>query len=87
MIGESAKALRSGGTATFVVADATLFGSPIAIPRLVDQLAPLYGFILEERSERELPPDRRYLPPPTDRANGGLGRRMRHEVCLRYVLE
>lgn len=87
MMRESARVLRSGGTATFVVADATLFGSRVSIPDLVDHLAPLCGFNLKERSERELPADRRYLPPPTHKTKSSLRKRMRHEVCLRYVLD
>jgi len=83
---ETVRVLRSRGTATFVVADATLFGSPVAVSDIVDNLARQVGLELTERVERELPADRRYLPPPTGSADtGGLARRMRHEVLLGYL--
>lgn len=85
MISEAARVLRPRGTVTFVVADATLFGNPVAIPSLIDHLAPQHGLSLNQRTERSLPADRRYLPPPTARGNSDLQKRMRHEVCLRYV--
>jgi hypothetical protein len=82
---ETVRVLRSRGTATFVVADATLFGTPIAVPDIVDDLARNVGLQPIERAERELPADRRYLPPPTGGDESGLSRRVRHEVLLGYV--
>jgi hypothetical protein len=85
VIAETVRVLRSRGTATFVVADATLFGTPVAVSKIVDSLAEKAGLELTERVERELPADRRYLPPPTGENTGGLSRRMRHEVLLGYL--
>jgi hypothetical protein len=82
---ETVRVLRTRGTATFVVADATLFGTPVALPEIVDHLARKVGLEFAERVERELPADRRYLPPPTGKSTGSLSRRMRHEVLLGYV--
>jgi len=64
---------------------APLFGTPVAVSEIVDDLARGAGLELTERVERELPADRRYLPPPTGGDTGGLSRRMRHEVLLGYV--
>ena len=85
MIGETVRVLRSRGTATFVVADATLFGTRVCVSDIVDDLAGRAGLELFERVERELPADRRYLPPPSEKHTSDLSRRMRHEVLLGYV--
>jgi hypothetical protein len=85
VMSETVRVLRARGTATFVVADATLFGTPVAVSEIVDDLARDAGLDLTERLERELPADRRYLPPPVGKDTGGLSRRMRHEVLLGYV--
>lgn len=85
VIYETVRVLRSRGTATFVVADATLFGTSVAVSKIVDDLARKAGLELTERVERELPGDRRYLPPPSGKNTGGLSRRMRHEVLLGYL--
>jgi hypothetical protein len=85
VIGETVRVLRSRGTATFVVADATLFGTRVCVSDIVDDLAGRAGLELFERVERELPADRRYLPPPSEKHTSDLSRRMRHEVLLGYV--
>lgn len=85
VMAETVRVLRSRGTATFVVADATLFGTPVVVSDIVDDLARKAGLELTERVERELPADRRYLPPPTGTDTGSLSRRMRREVLLGYV--
>lgn len=81
---ECARVLKPGASATFVVADATLFGLPVAVGALVDSLATKLQFDRTEWHERELPGDRRYLPPPAT-SSGGLARRMRREICITYT--
>lgn len=85
VLSEIARVLRTGGQATFVVADATLFGAPVALSDLLDELAFAAGLERVERVQRSLPADRRYLPPPTSGARGRLARRMRTETCLSYL--
>jgi hypothetical protein len=82
---ETVRVLRAGGSATFVIADATLFGIPVALGDVVDKLARKVGLECTERIERELPADRRYLPPPGRGRPSDLTRRMRREVCLGYL--
>lgn len=82
---ETTRVLRTGGAATFVIADATLFGIPVALGDVVDKLARKVGLERTERIERELPADRRYLPPPGRGRTSDLTRRMRREVCLGYL--
>lgn len=85
VMSETVRVVRSGGSATFVVADATLFSTPVAVSEIVDALARGVGLEATERVERELPADRRYLPPPRAEGTGGLSRRMRREVLLGYA--
>lgn len=82
---ETVRVLRPRGSATFVIADATLFGIPVGLGDVVDKLARKVGLECTERIERELPADRRYLPPPGRGRPSDLTRRMRREVCLGYV--
>jgi SAM-dependent methyltransferase len=86
VLSETARVLKTGGSAVFVVADATLFGLPVALGDVLDALARSVGLEKRERVERELPADRRYLPPPSSKEKSTLKSRMRHEVCLGYVV-
>lgn len=56
---ETVRVLRPGGSATFVVADATLFGIPVALGDVLHKLATDVGL---EGTEHELPAGQRYLP-------------------------
>jgi hypothetical protein len=85
VLSEITRVLRAEGRATFVVADATLFGVPVALSELLDTLARDTGLERVERIQRELPTDRRYLPPPISGDPGTLDRRMRTETCLGYI--
>jgi DNA modification methylase len=85
VLDEIERVLRPTGSATFVVADATLCGVAVSVSGIVDELARARGFRGTECVERELPADRRYLPPPQE-DGGYLARRMKREVCLGYRL-
>jgi len=81
---ECARVLRPSGSATVVVADATLEGQRIRISELVTALMTEHGFVLKSQFTRPIQTDRRYLPPPSS-ADGQLDRRMREEQCLTYA--
>lgn len=83
---ETVRVLKTSGKATFVVADATLFGIPVRLSHVLDQVAHAAGLLRTERIIRELPSDRRYLPPPGPNETSQLSKRMREEVCLMYSL-
>jgi hypothetical protein len=85
IMNETVRVLKAGGSATFVIADATLFGISVALGDVIDSLARKVGLECIERIQRELPADRRYLPPPGHGRPSDLTRRVRHEVCLGYV--
>lgn len=71
------------GEAVLVVGENTVGGFYIANAVAITVLARKIGLHLVKRSRRELPPNRRYLPPPT-RGLTDLSRRMRAEVVLKF---
>jgi hypothetical protein len=79
-----ARVLSSSGKAVYVVGENTLRGSYIRTSRIVSELAATVGLKREERKTRELPANRRYLPPPSAR-KGMLNARMRREVVLTFA--
>jgi hypothetical protein len=81
---ECARVLRPSGSATVVVADATLEGRRIRISEIVTALMEEHDFALKSQFTRPIQTDRRYLPPPSA-AEGQLDRRMREEQCLTYA--
>lgn len=83
MTRESARVLRSGAQATYVVGNSCLKGVYISNADAVARAAELAGMQLIDRYERELPTQSRYLPTPSQ---GALGRRMRVETILSLML-
>lgn len=83
VVAELSRVLRPGGTATFVVAEATLSGVSVNVSRIVERAAERHEFRCVDRSTRELVGSKRYLPPPTD-GTGTLDKRMRSESCLTF---
>ncbi len=81
---ECGRVLRPSGSATVVVADATLEGKRIRISEIVTALMKKQGLTLKSQFTRPIQTDRRYLPPPSA-AEGQLDRRMREEQCLTYA--
>lgn len=84
-ISETARVLRPGAPAVYVVGDSTIRGTFIRNSRIVSVLAHRHGLSLVSRRSRRLPANRRYLPPPS--AAGGesaLATRMRREVVMEF---
>lgn len=86
VIGEIARVLDTNGKATFVVADATISGSLINVSELLERVAARHGLRCTDRLVRELPRNRRYLPPPSD-GTGTLDKRMRCESCMTFTYQ
>lgn len=81
---EVARVLAPRGQAVYVVGENTIRGTYIPTARLVARLAAQVGLQLTGRRFRDLPSNRRYLPPP------GAGRtamdtRIRREVILTFA--
>jgi len=85
-MGEVARVLSPKGTAVYVIGENTISGTYVRNSRIVSAVAELSGLKLQETRTRSLPPNRRYLPPPTARSNSGaLDARMRREVILKFT--
>jgi hypothetical protein len=84
-VSEAARVLSSDGRAIYVVGENTVSGTFIPNAKIVSAVAELSGLRTDSRRARELPANRRYLPPPTARnAPESLGARMRREVILSF---
>lgn len=81
MVAELRRVLRPAGRAVIVIGNSALRGIFVENDRLVTAMAERQGFRLAERRVRELPPSRRYLPPPTS-GETTLTKRMRTESVL-----
>lgn len=81
VIRETARVLVDGGKAVYVVGENTIRGTFISNSRIVEELANDVGLRCKNRRSRELPANRRYLPPPSGRTTA-LDGRMRQEVML-----
>jgi hypothetical protein len=79
------RVLSTSGTAVYVVGENTLRGSYIRTSTIISKLAALVGLHRIQRRTRDLPANRRYLPPPEAREIKGLmDSRMRREVVLTF---
>lgn len=84
-IAEAARVLSPGGKAVYVVGENTVRGTFIPNAKIVSAVAELSGLRVDGRRSRELPANRRYLPPPTTRnAPEAMGGRMRREAILSF---
>jgi DNA modification methylase len=84
MIVELHRVLCAGGKAVFVVGNSCIKNIFIRNALAVEAIAERVGFQFVRRDERELPPSRRYLPPPTQQEGSNLQKRMRTETVLTY---
>lgn len=80
---ESARVLKPGSGATFVIGNSTIRGVYIENTRIAEETAKRHGLILVDKKEREIPPNRRYLPPPGP-SGSGFDKRMRMETILTF---
>lgn len=83
MMAECHRVLQPGAQAVLVVGNSTLRGTYIDNARFVTSVGERQGFELVDRTQRALPPSKRYLPPPKRNEVGELSKRMRTEVILK----
>ena len=67
---ETARVLASGGQAVYVVGENTVYGTFIHNSLIMEELANSAGLQCTAKRSRELPANRRYLPPPSARCHG-----------------
>lgn len=79
---EMYRVCKPGAGVVTVIGNSTLRGNYIQNDILVQRAYESAGFSCKNRTERELPENRRYLPIPTKDRDSTLARRMRTEVVL-----
>jgi SAM-dependent methyltransferase len=83
MARETARVLKPGGRAVYVIGDSCLRGVQVRNSAALKLAALGVGLELARDYRREIPSNRRYLPPPT-RIRGSLEKRMRWEHVLAF---
>ena len=87
-VSETSRVLTDDGRAVYVVGENTVRGTFIPNAKVVEAVASIAGFRCTERRSRELPANRRYLPPPAKQmGTATLGNRLRREVILTFRKE
>jgi SAM-dependent methyltransferase len=87
-ISEVARVLKPDGRAIYVVGDCNLRGNFVANSQLLRSLAAAHGLRWVSSRRRELPTNRRYLPPPCSaKAGAQLRTRMGEEVVIGFCKE
>lgn len=82
---EIRRVLKENGSLSLVVGNSTIRGSFVKNSESIKALAGKVGLRIKSEHVRELPDNRRYLPPPRAKDAGTeLSRRMRQEVVLQF---
>jgi hypothetical protein len=83
VIHEIRRVLVRGGRCVLVIGDCTIRGVFIKNSKALIKIGEKHGLSIRKVKVRELPPNRRYLPPPSlVRPSEHLGSRMREEIVL-----
>jgi DNA modification methylase len=84
VVSEISRVIRPGGSVVFVIGDSTLRGVYVRNSLALEKLSETNGLKIMSRETREIPPNRRYMPPPRngDKRNS-IEKRMREEVILK----
>jgi hypothetical protein len=85
-LGELSRVVKKGGRVLLVVGNSRLKGIAISNADISIAAGKMVGFELVRQSERILPLSHRYLPLPAANEVGSLGRRMRTETLLNFVV-
>ena len=84
-LSETSRVLTSNGRAVYVVGENTVRGTFIRNAMIVEAVAGIAGLRCTSRRSRDLPANRRYLPPPSKQPEmASLGKRLRREVILTF---
>ncbi len=84
-INEISRVLTNDGKAVYVVGENTIHGTFIPNADIMEATARIAGLRCIARRSRELPANRRYLPPPSQqRQAAALDKRLRREVILTF---
>lgn len=84
IVRESSRVLKKNRNATFVIGNSNLNGVYIDNTLIAEEAAHNYGLKLISKTEREIPENKRYLPPPKSSDTKGLNGRMRTETIMTF---
>ncbi len=84
IIRESSRVLKKDRNATFVIGNSSLQGVYIQNTKIAMTAAAYHGLKLIDCVEREIPQNKRYLPPPNSKKTSSLDARMRTESVLTF---
>lgn len=84
VIKESSRVLKKNARATFVIGNTIQNGIYIENTTITEESAKQFGLKLVNTVEREIPENRRYLPPPTSNEKSSLKNRMKTEVIMTF---
>ena len=84
-VSETERVLTQGGEAVYVVGENTVRGTFVPNSSIVEEISNRVGLRCIGRRSRDLPANRRYLPPPTEQPRPAtLDGRIRREVVLTF---
>ena len=84
-VAETSRVLTDNGQAVYVIGENTVRGTFIQNAKILETIASKVGLTCTQRQSRELPENRRYLPPPSKRSkSAALSNRIRREVILTF---
>ena len=84
-VNETSRVLAGDGRAVYVVGENTVRGTFVRNGTILEAVASNAGLRGTARGSRELPPNRRYLPPPSKQSETAtLSNRLRREVILTF---
>ena len=84
-VGETSRVLTGNGRAVYVVGENTVRGTFIRNAMIMEAVASIAGLRCTACRSRDLPANRRYLPPPSKQPEmTSLGNRLRREVILTF---
>lgn len=86
MVAEFKRILAPSGRVVLVIGNSTLKGVFVRTSDAIRLVCEAAQFELVSESTRKIPPNRRYLPPPSKRGESALKNRMRTEVVLTFKL-
>jgi len=85
VVRETSRVLVQRGHAVYVIGENTVRGTFIPNAKILETVAEFAGLRCTAKRSRELPPNRRYLPPPATQSKASsLGGRLRREVILTF---